>query len=186
MDIDRKVEEMMKEKEAMDARDVVENAVNAIEEAKQVMRRYSPVQRYCGVRFGQKTAKAMLNAQGKSIKDTISLDTDWTTDTIYTFKYDMNLEVGDTVVCDCTNGLSVGVVVKIDMHDTNGSGISTRWIVQKVDLEVHKERIAKDNKRKAIRCKMDDRRKQLEDEALYRMMAERDPEMARLIEEYYA
>lgn len=35
-------------------------------------------------------------------------------------------------------------------------------------------------------CKMDDRRKQLEDEALYRMMAERDPEMAKLIEEYYA
>ena len=48
--------------------------------------------------------------------------------------------------------------------------------------QVRMERVAK---RLAIRKLMDDRRKQLEDEALYRMMAERDPEMAKLIVQYY-
>ena len=106
------------------------------------------------------------------------------TSTPYTFNSDIEgLQIGDTVVCDCTTGLAVGEVVNFLAFDSSGK--SSRWIVQKVDLKVHSERLEKQAERERIRGLMDMRKKQLEDEALYRMMAERDPEMAKLIALYY-
>ena len=105
-------------------------------------------------------------------------------DSVYSFNSDLkDLNVGDLVVCDCSTGYTIGSVVSIAQIDT--SGRTSRWLVQKLDLTRHSERLALAKKQKELRGLMDLRRKQLEDEALYRMMAERDPEMAKLIAEYY-
>lgn len=135
-----------------------------------------PTQKYVGVRFTGKT--------GQRVATGIANETyipGGNTDMEYIFRRDIEVEIGDLVVCDCGTGFAVGVVTRL----TCGDIIPKRWMVQKIDIETHKIRLENDARRKAIRAKMDDRRKQLEDEALYRMMAERDPEMAELIKEYY-
>jgi hypothetical protein len=148
-----------------------------------------PVQQYAGVRFSGKTAAKMaeehriMNGSLQATRgNNAPINLYSGNDTEYHFKHDIvDLVVGDTVVCDCTTGLAVGVVSSLNGE----AGSSTRWLVQRVDMLAHQNRMERVAKRLAIRKLMDDRRKQLEDEALYRMMAERDPEMAKLIVQYY-
>lgn len=98
----------------------------------------------------------------------------------YAFKTDLELQGGDTVVCDTTHGLSIGKVVGFQ----DSSNLATKWILCKVDLEKHEERIKKEKKLKEIKKKMDLRRKQHEEITFYKMIAEKDEEMANLLKEY--
>jgi hypothetical protein len=146
-----------------------------------------PVQKYAGVRFSGKTATRIAENErvygggGDSKSDRTYINYN-SNETEYHFKHDIiDLAIGDTVVCDCSTGLAVGVVSSLNGESKS----STRWLVQRVDMVAHQVRMERVAKRLAIRKLMDDRRKQLEDEALYRMMAERDPEMAKLIVQYY-
>jgi hypothetical protein len=154
--------------------------MTGLEATIQEVQKYAPMQKYCGVRFTGKTAQKVAGVVSQEATYYVGGN-----DTIYSFKHDIDLQIGDTVVCDCTTGLAVGYVTTLTGGNTVDKPISTRWIVQRVDMGIHKARLEKDTVKKEIRRKMDDRRKQLEDEALYRMMAERDPEMAKLIEQYY-
>lgn len=106
------------------------------------------------------------------------------TDTIYTFKCDIpNIAVGDMVLCDTTKGFSVATIHNVDCY--NASGRSSKWVVQKVDMDTHRKRVERDYRRQEIRARMDAHKKHLEDMAIYKMMADTDPEMAKLIAEYY-
>ena len=57
----------------------------------------------------------------------------------YDFFNDLDVKLGDTVVCDTAYGLSVGTVV--GLKDT--SPRATKWIVDKVDLSRHIARSVK-------------------------------------------
>lgn len=56
---------------------------------------------------------------------------------LYDFKTDLELLPGDPVVCDTARGFSVGKVVAL----AETSAKATNWIVQKVDVAGHKERL---------------------------------------------
>lgn len=100
----------------------------------------------------------------------------------YEFITDLNLKQGDYVVTDSTNGFNVGEVVQ--MKDLTNK--SKRWIVCKIDIKTHKEKMKKEQEVKKIREKLEKRRKQVEETEIYNMLALKDEEMAKLLEEYNA
>lgn len=99
---------------------------------------------------------------------------------IYSFRTDLDLSVGDTVVCDTANGLTIGTVSDLEGNEPK----ATKWIVQRVDLDAHKKRLEKEKALNAIKKKMDERRKQLQDIQIYQLLAQTDPEMKTLLEQY--
>lgn len=99
----------------------------------------------------------------------------------YSFKTDLALEVGDQVVVDTsTGGATLAVVSSID----GNYGRATRWVVQKVDMKAHRERIAREAKLLSLKQKMAVRREQLEDVNIYAQLAQQDPKMFELWNEY--
>lgn len=91
------------------------------------------------------------------------------------------LAVGDTVVTDTTRGLQVGTVTSVS--DTPSSK-ATKYIVQKVDMVKHEERKAKAKQQAELKKKMEARRKQLQENEIYRILAKEDEEMAKMLEEF--
>lgn len=106
----------------------------------------------------------------------------------YDFKYDKDdLKVGDTVVVDTQHGLQlakVTTVIKLAVGERYDK--ATKWVVQKVDLTEHEARLEREKKAKEIKKQLEARRKKLEEIAVYQLLAEKDPEMAKLLEEYKA
>jgi predicted GTPase len=93
-----------------------------------------------------------------------------------------DLKAGDTVVVDTQNGLQLA---KVDMVYTEKTpGRATKWVVAKVDLSAHEARLEREKKAAELRKKLEARRKKLEEIAVYRMLAEQDPEMAEILKEY--
>lgn len=90
-----------------------------------------------------------------------------------------DLEVGDTVITDSSNGLSIAKVVSFKESSTTAN----KWIVQKVNLTAHRERVAKQTKVNALRKKMEQRRKEIQDIQIYAMLAKSDPTMNELLNE---
>lgn len=56
---------------------------------------------------------------------------------IYDFFTDLELQIGDPVVCDTFRGYSVGKVAGFVETSTK----ATNWIVQRVDVEGHRKRM---------------------------------------------
>jgi hypothetical protein len=102
------------------------------------------------------------------------------TTTPYSFKTILDLEKGDSVVVDTINGLQVAKVVKVT--DIVPS-IATKWVISKVDLEGHKERLEKEEEMKLVKEKMKQRKKELEEISEFEKFAEKDKEMADLLKQ---
>jgi hypothetical protein len=102
---------------------------------------------------------------------------------VYYFFTDMeDLKVGDTVVVDTRYGFQIGEVVSF-VEYTPPVNV-TKWVVDKVNVEAHNRRLEREKKLNEIRKKLDARRKQLEEMAVYSLLAQGDAEMARLLKEY--
>lgn len=84
-------------------------------------------------------------------------------------------------MCDSTPGLGVAKVTSIQ---DDPSPKATRWIVQKVDLDAHERRIAKDKALSAIKKKMEVRGQKMEETAVYEVLAREDEGMRELLAEY--
>lgn len=97
----------------------------------------------------------------------------------FAFKTDLDLQKDDLVVCDTVVGYALGTVVAVDQELP-----ATKWIVAKVDLSAHLERAETEQKIKELRNKMVTRRKVIEEKEIYKMLAEKDIEMASMIEEF--
>lgn len=96
--------------------------------------------------------------------------------------FDPSLKEGDMcVVKSAHNGLGVATVVEI----INRTDIQTlREVVAKVDTEAYDLRVANRAQMAELKGKMKERAKQLQDIALYQMLAKDDPDMAALLNEY--
>lgn len=106
--------------------------------------------------------------------------------------YEKDLAVGDTcVVTGLTKtrdlsstilrGLSVATVVAIEeRNDVEVVG----EVVAKIDMGCYNERVRSRIKAAELKTKMEARAKQLQDIALYQMLAKDDPDMAALLQEY--
>ena len=98
--------------------------------------------------------------------------------------FEADLKVGDLcVVKPAHHDFALARVVEvIDKNDFD----TPREIVAKVQTEWYDERVANRAKAAEIKAKMQERAKQLQDIALYQMLAKDDPAMAALLSEYDA
>lgn len=104
----------------------------------------------------------------------------------YVFMTDIeDLKVNELVVVDTRNGFKLATV---DTYvDAPPEGVSTetlKWVIQKVDLTVHNERIERERKMAALKRKMDARRKQLQEIEIFALLAKEDEAMKNMFEEY--
>lgn len=90
-----------------------------------------------------------------------------------------DLSIGDQVVCDTVQGLSVGRVTGFK----DSSAQATKWIVQKIDLVEHAARVEKQKQVDALKKKMEQRRKEIQDVQVYALLAQTDPEMANMLKQ---
>jgi len=104
---------------------------------------------------------------------------------IYHFKTDLELKVGDVVVCDTSIGLNLGVVrvSETDVKVSKDIDI-TKWIVCKIDMTEHRVRLEKEANLQALVAKMEARKKAIDDSSMYAIYADKDPEMKTLFEEF--
>ena len=92
-----------------------------------------------------------------------------------------DIKQGDTVVVDSRNGLGLA---KVSLVIKGVSAKAKMWVVDRVDLSGFEERKQKAEKAKELMTAMEQRRKGLEKIAVYKMMAESDPGMKKMYEEY--
>lgn len=98
--------------------------------------------------------------------------------------FESDLKVGDLVVVKPANhDIAVAKVEEIVEGD---EFTVQREIVAKVNTEAYDNRVSIREKAAELKAKMEERAKQLQDVALYKMLAENDPAMMELLNEYQA
>lgn len=98
--------------------------------------------------------------------------------------FDSTIAIGDMVVLSTPyTGLELATIVEI--IDSNDVGC-TGEVVAKVDTTAYDTRVANRAKAAELKAKMKERAKQLQDIALYQMLAKDDPAMLELLSEYQA
>ena len=105
-----------------------------------------------------------------------------------TYKYllfDADVRPDDLVVVKTGHhGFALAQVIDLD-NETDGSEIEhNRQIVCKVDLTAYENRIAMSKKMAELKKQMDAKVKQLQNLALYEMLAQQDPELKAMLDEY--
>ena len=99
----------------------------------------------------------------------------------YCANFDPDLNVGDYCAVKCGNKLNLAIVIEIvDKHEGNFAG----EVVAKVYTDAYDSRVKVRERAVELKAKMEERAKQLQDVALYKMLAENDPGMADLLREY--
>jgi hypothetical protein len=98
--------------------------------------------------------------------------------------FDPNIVKGDMVIVNTPYaGLELGAVVEvIDRNDV----ATDKEVVAKVDTTAYDARVANRAKAAELKAKMKERAKQLQDIALYQMLAKDDADMMALLAEYQA
>lgn len=98
--------------------------------------------------------------------------------------FDAEIKVGDLVVVKpAHHEMALARVVEvIDKNDFE----TTREVVARVDTYMYDDRVANRAKAAELKAKMQERAKQLQDIALYQMLAKDDPAMMELLNEYQA
>ena len=98
----------------------------------------------------------------------------------YTYMADEGYVVGDIVVVETKQSYSVARIVSIgSVSDTTG----LKWVVCKVDVTAAEAAKAKMLKIAEIRQKMFERKAELEESAVWSLLAKEDSTMAALVEE---
>ena len=105
--------------------------------------------------------------------------------TSYSFAlFDDNINIDDLVLCDTTKGYNVAKVVNI-VNQEEYSGVTvTKEIICKVDFSDFNRRKEARKRKETIKNQMDRFVKQNQELVLYQMLAEKNPEMKAMLEEY--
>lgn len=106
----------------------------------------------------------------------------------YDFKYEcevIDIKVGDKVIVESRNGLGIATVktvIRLAVGEKYEK--ATAWVVQKVDMEAHNRRKFREKEAKKLKRKLDERRQQVEESIVYNMLAQSDPEFAKMLSDY--
>lgn len=107
---------------------------------------------------------------------------------VYAFAlFDDNVSVGDKVLCDSEGGYSVAEVINIHTkteYSQAHSRVVTKEIICKVDFSEFDERVTKRREMAAIKAEMDKLVAENQDMILYQAIADKNPQMAVLLERY--
>lgn len=109
------------------------------------------------------------------------------TDAVYAYAlYDDTIMVGDIVVVQSGHhGLGIARVVDIDASGENTKAVQYgREIIAKVDFSAYEERKEKAKKMKNLKRQMDAKVQELQHQAIYELLAEKDPSLKAMLDEY--
>ena len=103
----------------------------------------------------------------------------------YAYKTDLDLEAGDIVVVKASELKLCTVVSIIEDILVNAQIVNraTKWIVDKVDMSKHIARINRVERMDFIKNKLEEKKKAMEEIAIFEMLAKADPEAAKLLNE---
>lgn len=105
--------------------------------------------------------------------------------TQYTFMTDIDdLVLGDTLVVDTRNGLSIGRFVNYVIFPEESVLSILKWIVQKIDVKSHEEKLQKAEDRKNLKRKMQQRQLEMEELSRFSKIAKKDADMKTLLDQY--
>lgn len=105
-------------------------------------------------------------------------------DTEYVFKCFDPVNKGDMVVVDTKLGFNLAVVTRFDPHIEKCPLGELREVVQVVDMHNFNGRQVKREKIEELKKKMDRKVKELQDLAVYELLAEKDPELQDWLAEF--
>lgn len=97
--------------------------------------------------------------------------------------FDNDIGVDDFVLCDTAYGYNVARVIEVMPQDTY-EGKVTKEIICKVDFADFETRKANREKAKKLKAEMDKKIKNLQEVAVYEMMAEKCPELKEMLDAY--
>ena len=98
--------------------------------------------------------------------------------------FDTNIVIGDLVLCDTANGYSVSRVVSITPKDMWEGAVVTKEIICKVDFTEFEKRKELRKQKEALKKQMDKMVADNQELILYQAIAEKNPEMASMLEMY--
>lgn len=106
----------------------------------------------------------------------------------YVFKVDIDTEIkeGDTAVAESSKGLGLVKVVKVlDNNMENAAEVkrATAWIIQVVDMSRQLARKEATERREYLLNQLEEKKQQVEAINMYKLLAEIDPEAAKMLEE---
>ena len=111
-------------------------------------------------------------------------------DDAYYFKTSViNLVVNDMVVVEDTNGYKLMKVTQPPLAKTLESKTikkfnkATAWVVDKVDMAIHQHRIDSTDRKEFILKQLEEKKAQMEEVAIYKMLADQDADAALLLAE---
>lgn len=98
--------------------------------------------------------------------------------------FDSSIMVNDIVLCDTSVGYQVAKVIDIvEQLDYNGADV-TKEIICKVDFSNFQKRIEERKRKVELKAKMDAMVKDDKELMLYQMLAEKNPVMKEMLDEY--
>lgn len=97
--------------------------------------------------------------------------------------FDEDVNVGDFVLCDSSNGYGVAKVVSIKTQMEYGSDV-TKEIICKCDFTNYNIRKVKREQKRVLKAQMDNMVKNNQEILLYHAIAEKNPDMAKLLAQY--
>ena len=102
--------------------------------------------------------------------------------------YDDTIEIDDIVVVNTGHhGLAIAKVVEIEPYNVGKNHVRCgREIISRVDFSAYNERCEKAKKMAELKKEMDAKVQQLQNQAIYELMAEKDPELKKMLDEYKA
>ena len=107
--------------------------------------------------------------------------------TNYSFAlFDNDIEVDDLVLCDTQRGYNVAKVTEIIKQEDYSGVTITKEIICKVDFSNFEKRKEIRKRKEAIKKQMDKMVKQNQELVLYQMLAEKNPDMKAMLDEYAA
>lgn len=103
----------------------------------------------------------------------------------YLFAAYEDLTAGDVVVVDTQNGFSLATVTGIAERIPRNIPVGNlKEVVCKADFTAFNNRKERKEKRKELKAEMDKRVEALKESAVYEMMAEKDPALKKLLEDF--
>ena len=100
--------------------------------------------------------------------------------------FDEYISVDDCVLCDTSYGYSVGKVVEIINKDEYEGADVTKEIICFVNFADFEQRKKNREEAKKLKSEMDKKMKEMQELALYEMMAEKSPELKEMLDNYKA
>ena len=100
--------------------------------------------------------------------------------------FDNDTDVGDYILCDTSQGYNVGKVTKIIPQNEYSGCTVTKEIICKIDFTEFEKRKELRKQKEVLKKQMDKMVKDNQELFLYQALADKNPEMAAMLEAYKA